>query len=57
MLETARERVNASGYQFKKGKSLSKRLHFTDGTENPKRKKISKDYRTSRIGELEERIK
>ena len=57
LLDTARESVNASGYQFKKGRSRSKRLNSADETEGPKRKKISKEYRMSRIGELEERIK
>ncbi len=56
LLEMARERVDSSGYQYKKGKSRSKRLNPTEAMPTPKRKKTSKEYRTNRISELEERI-
>ncbi len=42
---------------FKKGKSRSKRLNPDSEAATPKRRKINRDYRTNRIGELEERIK
>ena len=56
LLETARQRVDESGYQSIKGKSRSKRLNPIDWSRSPKRKKISKEYRINRIDELKERI-
>lgn len=55
LLKLAREKVNESGYRFKKGKSRSKLYHTDEST--PKRPKISEAIRETRIDELQEDIK
>ena len=57
LLETARARVHKSGYQYKKGTSRSKSLNPDDGNTTPKRRKISQDYRFTRMAEVQDRIK
>ena len=56
LVEQARMKVNDDGYQYKKGKSRSKK--FIDSTSlPPKRRKISQEFRLKRISELQERVK
>lgn len=55
LLKLAREKVNESGYQFKKGKSRSK-LYSTDEPAT-KRPKTLKAVRERHIDELQEDIK
>ena len=58
LIEKCRVELHNSGYSYKKGKSRSKAFETSssDGA-TPKRQKISEELRTSRISELEDRIK
>ena len=56
LVEQARMKVNDDGYQYRKGKSHSKK--FVDSASlPPKRRKISQEFRLKRISELQERVK
>lgn len=57
LLELSREKVHQEGYQYRKGTSRSKRLHYDSKQGTSKRPKISEDVRLRRISELEEDIK
>ena len=54
LLEAARNRIIEEGFQFKKGKSRSKKL--TSSEPQPKRVKISQDVRETRMKNIEEDI-
>ena len=58
LLLSAQEKVSTT-YQFKKGKSRSKRLAIQSNPSmfTPKRKKISKDFRLERMKTVEEELK
>jgi hypothetical protein len=55
LLKLARERVNESGYRFKKGKSRSKLSNTEESA--PKRPKTSEYMREIHLNELKEDIK
>lgn len=57
LLELSREKVHQEGYQYRKGTSRSKRLHYDSQQGTSKRPKITEDVRLRRISELEEDIK
>ncbi len=57
LLEEARTKVHQSGYQYKKGKSRSRKLNTDDGSTTPKRRKTNALFRLNRIAELDDRIK
>ena len=57
LLKECRRVVDEEGYDYKKGKSRSRSLNPDISSKLPKRKKINEEYRTSRIVELQERIK
>ena len=57
LLKECRSVVDEEGYDYKKGKSRSRLLNTSVASEPPKRKKITEEYRLSRIAELQERIK
>ena len=57
LLERAREMVNESGYNFKKGKSRSKKLQDSDSEQSSKHCKTSEALRTKRISQLNDDIK
>lgn len=58
LLLACQEEVNKT-YQFKKGKSRSKRLAIEGdpGSSKPKRKKLTKDFRVQRMKTIEEEVK
>ena len=58
-LELARKRVNDSGYEYKKGKSRSKRFGSASSVEasTPKRPKLDQEFRTKRIQQIKEEVK
>ena len=58
LIDTARERIIADGFQFVKGKSRSKK-NFKDDEPIPvaKRSKLSQSFRENRIHEIEEDIR
>ena len=58
LIEKCRVELHNSGYFYKKGKSRSKAFETSSSdSATPKRQKISDELRTSRISELEDRIK
>ena len=56
LLDAARDLVDSS-YKFKKGKSRSKRYLAESNTSVPKRRKLSQEFRESRMKEIEDEIK
>ena len=57
LLEASRKKLDEAGYAYKKGKSLSKLFFSDDGEQPVKRVKSNKDFRLSRISQLQEEIK
>ena len=59
LLELARKRVNDSGYEYKKGKSRSKRFGSAGSVEasTPKRPKLDQEFRTKRMQQIKEEVK
>ena len=57
LLEAAKTAVYDSGYNFKKGRSRSKRFPTHDADIKPKRAKFNQEVRTERISQLEEEVK
>ena len=59
MLTSARQKVDESGYNYKKGKSRSEKLNpdAENPSTTPKRTKITQEFRLGRISELKEKIK
>ena len=56
LLDLARDRVIASGFQFVKGKSRSKKSSGSEEEPAPKRRKLSQDIREKRMKDLEQDI-
>lgn len=56
LLELSRKKLNESGYIYKKGKSRSKLLSSDEKEVPPKRARVDKDVRLTRIAEIEEEI-
>lgn len=56
LLELARDKLIADGFQFVKGKSHSKKLWDPEKEPQPKRQKLSQDIRDRRIGNLKQDI-
>ena len=57
LLSSARQSVDESGYQYKKGKSRSKHHDSSQDDSTPKRTEISETVRLECITSLEEKIK
>ena len=58
LLEASRKKLDESGYAYKKGRSWSKQISSDEGKALPdKRGKINKEFRLSRITELQDQIK
>ena len=57
LLEASRKKLDEAGYAYKKGKSHSKLFFSDDGEQPVKRVKSNKDFRLSRISQLQEEIK
>lgn len=59
LLNEARKRLHELGYNYKKGQSRSKTLNpdFPSEGSTPKRKKITEEFRLSRIDELQDKVK
>ena len=49
LLKECRRVVDEEGYDYKKGKSRSRSFNTSVASEPPKRKKITEEYRLSRI--------
>ena len=56
LLQAARSEVYANGYNFKKGQSRSKRFKTDTTSVTPKRPKLNKDIRETRIQDLNEEL-
>ena len=59
LLEQARKSVNESGYQYKKGRSRSKKFGSESSAElsTPKRPKLDQEFRSKRMQQIKEEIK
>lgn len=56
-MEIAREKIIEDGFQFVKGKSRSKKDSIESDVPKPKRQKLSKEIRESRLKEVKDTIK
>ena len=59
LLELARKSVNDSGYEYKKGKSRSKRFGSASSVKasTPKRPKLDQEFRARRMQQIQEEVK